>query len=746
MRVVGYTVPLSVRAGEQIEVKVSCEDAGYDVQIVRLVHGDESPRGPGLKTVDIDLPANGRHEGNRQAILTGSYVEIDDDAPLRAVSAFTLSAWVFPTAIGRGRQAILGAWDGQRPGFGLFLDESGVLELAVLGEQAQRLILTGPVVLAERAWQFVAASFDPSGKAYVLQFSKSWSPAGDPPAVSRSFQSWPAWTGAQAAFRIAACASTSDPGGATCVFNGKLEAPTVLGIALQPAALRQLGSDGSASSSETVAQWAFAVGQRSTTVHDRSPHRLHGRTVNRPTRAVTGHLHDGRTVSFEEEPDHYAAIHFHDDDLDDASWSTDFALELPADLPSGVYAARLSLEDGSRDLVPFFVRPAAGAHRHDIVFLASTFSYLAYANDHVAADPAVRDALAIGDEFVYPSQVEDEYILAHGLTGMYDRHTDGSPVVYSSRLRPIMNMRPTYRQPLLNMGRGDPHLLPADLHLLDWLEHFGYGYDVLTDEDLHHEGMDSLRGYRVVLTGTHPEYWSGPELDAVDAYLHSGGRLMYLGGNGLYWVTSLDPEDAHTLEVRKWGGTAAFEVPPGEVFHSTTGELGGLWRFRGRAPQRLVGVGMSAQGVDVNAPYRLLEDSADPRVAFIFEGIDRNTLIGDQPSLVNEYGVGGYEVDRFDLELGTPRHALRLATTTGLSDWYQHVREEITLADSKQSGTVNDKVRADMVYFECPEGGAVWSVGSIAWCAGLSYNGYDNAVSRITRNVVEAFTQPSLPS
>src|SRR4029453_16067075 len=48
----------------------------------------------------------------------------------------------------------------------------------------------------------------------------------------------------------------------------------------------------------------------------------------------------------------------------------------------------------------------AGPPRHDIVFLASTFSSLAYANDHVAADPAVRDALAIGDEFVYPSQVE----------------------------------------------------------------------------------------------------------------------------------------------------------------------------------------------------------------------------------------------------------------------------------------------------------------------------------------------------
>src|SRR5262249_52250498 len=159
---------------------------------------------------------------------------------------------------------------------------------------------------------------------------------------------------------------------------------------------------------------------------------------------VIGRRHDGSSVNFRERPEHYAAIHFHDDDLDDAGWQTDVTLQLPGETESGVYAARLSLPDGSRDFVPFFVLPAAAAGRKPVVFLVSTFSYLAYANDHVAADPAVRASLAIGDEFVYPAQPEDEYLLAHGLTGMYDRHTDGSPVVYSSRLRPVMNMRPTY--------------------------------------------------------------------------------------------------------------------------------------------------------------------------------------------------------------------------------------------------------------------------------------------------------------
>jgi len=53
----------------------------------------------------------------------------------------------------------------------------------------------------------------------------------------------------------------------------------------------------------------------------------------------------------------------------------------------------------------------------------------------------------------------------------------------------------------------------------------------------------------------------------------------------------------------------------------TTGELGGLWRYRGRAPQRVVGVGFASQGWGGACGYRRLPDSFDPRAAFIFAGI-----------------------------------------------------------------------------------------------------------------------------
>ncbi len=406
-------------------------------------------------------------------------------------------------------------------------------------------------------------------------------------------------------------------------------------------------------------------------------------------------------------------------------------MTIPTQLKSGVYAARLRAGDGE-DYVPFVVRPKKGAPTARAVFLMPTNSYLAYANEQLKLPYRLAPNQQRGA--VTP---EDEYSAKYGLVSLYDHHTDGSGVCYSSRLRPIMNFRPKYHMRIL----GCPHQLAADLHLIDWLEAKGHDYDVLTDEDLHHEGFDLLAPYKVVLTGSHPEYWTETMLSAVESYLQNGGRLMYLGGNGFYWVTAIDPQRPYIVEVRRWGGIRAWDANPGEYYLSTTGELGGLWRYRGRAPQRIAGVGFTAQGFDNNRPYQRQPDSFDPRAAFIFAGIGKDELIGDFPSLVLNHGAAGFELDRADVALGTPPHALVLASSSDYSDSYQHVVEEVLISDSRQGGTVNPLVRADMVYFECPNGGAVFSTGSIAWCGSLSYNNYDNNVSRVTDNVLRQFVK-----
>jgi N,N-dimethylformamidase len=70
------------------------------------------------------------------------------------------------------------------------------------------------------------------------------------------------------------------------------------------------------------------------------------------------------------------------------------------------------------------------------------------------------------------------------------------------------------------------------------------------------------------------------------------------------------------------------------------------------------------------------------------------------------------------------------------------VRENFGITQPFLGGTVNPRVRADMVYFTTPGGGGVFSTGSIAWSASLSHDDYDNNVSRITANVFERFASP----
>jgi hypothetical protein len=45
-----------------------------------------------------------------------------------------------------------------------------------------------------------------------------------------------------------------------------------------------------------------------------------------------------------------------------------------------------------------------------------------------------------------------------------------------------------------------------------------------------------------------------------------------------------------------------------------------------------------------------------------------------------------------------------------------------------------------MIYYEGPNNGAVFSTGAISWCGSLSWNGYDNNVSRIMQNVLTRFS------
>ena len=99
------------------------------------------------------------------------------------------------------------------------------------------------------------------------------------------------------------------------------------------------------------------------------------------------------------------------------------------------------------------------------------------------------------------------YLNKHRELGLshYDTHADGSGVVYVSEKRPILNMRPgLYTFNYIN-----------DTHIIKWLELKNFDYDLTTDFELHNLGVKLLQNYKIIITASHPEYYSTEMWNAV---------------------------------------------------------------------------------------------------------------------------------------------------------------------------------------------------------------------------------------
>ncbi|MGH1479237.1 MAG: N,N-dimethylformamidase beta subunit family domain-containing protein [Geminicoccales bacterium] len=746
LKILGYADRLSVASGETVRFMVSVEGGcAYRAEIVRIIHGDANPAGPGLKLRPVKSTVDGRYQGREQRTDAGSYAHVPDHPRLQALPAFTLTAMIWPTTPEKvGEQTLISkrSADGKQ-GFSLSIID-GQLTL-FLGNGKQSEIIRSGKILLERRWYLVAAAIDPaSGMATLVQRPLQHHPHVDDSAtINQAIEV----TSPGTASDLVMAGRLVEDGAVEHHYNGKIDSPSIFGRVLsieelEGAFRRPLPESLNAS---LVAAWDFSKDIQTTKIIDTGPYGLDGEVVHLPARAMKGWNWDGSTIRWTDRPDQYGAIHFHDDDLYDCGWDPDFALTVSDDLVSGVYAAHVWIGDSSEtsmeeDFITFFVRPprgsAARTGRPKAAFLVPTASYMAYANDHSHLDAEGAEML-MGRLLVY--QPTDLFLQEHREFGnaLYDTHSDGSGVCYSSYLRPILNMRPKYASWLGAHGSG-LWQFNGDTQLLDWLDHEGIEVDCITDEDLEAEGASLLEPYRVILTGTHPEYHSKRMSDAMLAWQDQGGRLMYLGANGWYWRIAWHSCERGVIEVRRAeDGIRTWAAEPGEYYHSFTGEFGGLWRRNGRPPNEVVGLGFSAQGFDISSYYRRQEGSFDPRAAFIFESVGKDELIGDFGMVGG--GAAGLELDRADHALGTPANLLVLASSENHTDLILVVTEEVNVMTPNLTGSQNEMVRADLAFYETAAGGAVFSTGSIAWCGSLSHNGYDNNVARITGNVLRRF-------
>ncbi len=273
--------------------------------------------------------------------------------------------------------------------------------------------------------------------------------------------------------------------------------------------------------------------------------------------------------------------------------------------------------------------------------------------------------------------------------------TDYAPLSFD-RPEPISFIDPECEVDGPIEGRQGSHTAPVDWRLLAWLEREGIEHDVYGETQLH-EGVLDLDQYDVLLTGAHPEYWSRDMyLNLKDWVFNRGGRLMYLGGNGLN--CEVEFLDAGTMKVYN------------EVCGGTT-PAGCESRMHKRleSEANLLGVVYTDAGAMTGAPFRV--EDAD-HWAFAGTGLQNGDIFGEKSQHMRCFGgASGHETDKVSEH--SPKNVHRIAKGMNVDDG-----------------------GADMITYDTKSGGAVFSASSISWNSSLLV---DEHVSRITANVARRF-------
>ena len=709
----GYTDRWSAKQGGTLRFMVSSTgDRPFSLRFVRHLCADPNPAGPGYAEIAMASPLDGTRAGIAQPAHLGSVGHLAA-LPADLRGGVRLAATIWPTTPGKGRQGLvalrIGAWR-----LALTIGADGTTTAEATGPDGATVRAAVPRRLHVRRWYDVTAELRHDGHLTVSQTPHA--PLAD--AGSAKTLAAPPPAGVAEVFLAAAPPETDAP--ASAHYNGKLEHPSLRGPSGAP-----------------LAAWAFSIGMASQTASDTGPHAAHARRITRPTRAMTGSNWTGAVHDWKCAPEQYGAIHFHDDDQGPLGWRESFALDVPMDWPSGLYAAHIANEAGE-DYIPFVVRPVRP--RADVVLLVPTFSYQVYGcyvrpgrGAEIAARAAAWGALR-----------ETPDMNPHFGLSCYNPHADGSGVALMTQARPMLDTRPrqfALMDPAAG-GSGTARWV-SESYIDQWLHTIGMDHDVITDHDLHDEGLAALSPYRVVIAGQHPEYHSERMMQAFEDHLEIGGRQMYLGGNGFYWRAEPSPGQPETLEVRRAeGGIRVWEAMPGESYHQFGGGYGGLWRRIGRSSHKLVGISFSTQGRHLGFPYHFISGIEDDRVAFMREGLDIAPGLAFGTAGFMGGGAAGFELDSVNPKYGTPPHALVVAKGIVIHPDYAWVNEDMLV--HRHPLPQDDWSCADMTFFETHAGGAVFSVGSMTYAGSLMVNGGDTPLSRLTANVVRRFADPAV--
>jgi hypothetical protein len=361
---------------------------------------------------------------------------------------------------------------------------------------------------------------------------------------------------------------------------------------------------------------------------------------------------------------------------------------LSAPQRSGLYAVHVRARDGSVITCPWVVAPARPAA--DIAVLASDITWNAY-----NAFGGRSNYLHSGGLPPAPDVNRRQTLPRYTTAGYEEWGRDDYPPLSFDRPEPENQIPLDERIDDPITWRDACSMAAADWRLLGWLERAGFPVDVYAETQLA-RGELELSRYRVLVLGAHPEYWTVGMYDRVKAWVHdSGGRLVYLGGNGINCAVAMHDDASMTV----LNGNAAVLEPRRAEVESRFGLV--------HEPEaRLLGVGYTRAGLFTAAPYEVLRPE---HWAFAGTGVHAGDLIGTR-TLGTRFpaGASGHETDK--VSPNSP------ATVTVLA-----------------RGRNPHDGGAELAIYHTGSGGAVFAAGSINFVGALPVDG---VLDRLLRNVL----------
>lgn len=368
--IIGYVDPLVASAGSQLAVKVSCSKATYTSDVLRLGPSFDHPDAPPISNQLIDAIPHGVHQGKLQFSRPGSFARIEfwEGSSLQDADSLSIRFWcqaTLPKEAGHEQFLFSSVDHNTSSGFACLLDDASNLCIRVGGRskiQESRF----SAKLVRHQWYNLHITIDCSSRKIKLRAQTKRKDIGESSVLLEEEQKLneaPELT-SDKPLTIASdsldCQLFNSPV-QSASFNGKIEDFKLERI--------------SSGSSDILLHIDFSVLISTDQIQDISSNNHRGELINAPARAVTGHDWDASQNDWTHASYGYSAIHFHDDDLDDAAWETDFELCLTEELKSGCYG--VLIDDGSSsDIIPFFVRPDPNAlEAPSVALIIPTFTY-----------------------------------------------------------------------------------------------------------------------------------------------------------------------------------------------------------------------------------------------------------------------------------------------------------------------------------------------------------------------------------